>query len=316
MANVAVGIEINARAMRVVQVRRGRRGSMIDGSAMALLPPGMVTPGGVQEPEAFREIAVEVLKRANAERINLCISVSSERADIRQMQLPRMPDRDMQQNIRRELERLVLYNDDFLFDYQVLLEGTDTNLSEVLVVSLPRKLVSSIVSPFQSAGYHPEIIDVGGFSLPLACPSNGGTGYLLLGPDLVHMLFCQGSEYRLSRLVSLPLVDLFEGIKKDDATVREPASARGTPSPVIRALCSSVTQTLEGAQDIGDTQVLIISGEGAQIEGMATWIEDETGIPTVRANPLIGSDEEWRLEKEGVAYAVAVGMAHRGVTEL
>jgi Tfp pilus assembly PilM family ATPase len=325
MANVAVGIEINARAMRVVQVRRGRRGSMIDGSAMALLPPGMVTPGGVQEPEAFREIAVEVLKRANAERINLCISVSSERADIRQMQLPRMPDRDMHQNIRRELERLVLYNDDFLFDYQVLLEGTDTNLCEVLVVSLPRKLVSSIVSPLQSAGYHPEIIDVGGFSLPLACPSDGGTGYLLLGPDLVHMLFCQGSEYRLSRLVSLPLVDLFEGIKKDDplaetfeddATEREPASTRGTPHPVIRALCSSVTQTLEGAQDIGDTQVLIISGEGAQIEGMATWIEDETGIPTVRANPLIGSDEERRLEKEGVAYAVAVGMAHRGVNEL
>lgn len=325
MANVAVGIEINAHAMRVVQVRKGRGGNMVEGAAMALFPPGMVTPGGVQEPEAFRQIAVEVLERANAERINLCVSVSSERADIRQMQFPRMPDRDMHQNIRRELERLVLYQDDFLFDYQVLIEGTDTTLCEVLVVSLPRKLVYSIVSPLQNAGYHPEIIDVGGFSLPLACPSDGGTGYLLLGPDLIHMLFCQGGEYRLSRLVSLPLVDLFEGIQKVDpilattrgnATEREPASARGTPHPVIRALCSSVTQTLEGAQDIGDTQVLIISGEGAQIEGMATWIEDGTGIPTLRANPLIVSGEESRLEEEGAAYAVALGMAHRGVSEL
>jgi Tfp pilus assembly PilM family ATPase len=325
MANVAVGIEINARAMRVVQVRRGRRGGMLDGSAMALFPPGMVTPGGVQEPEAFREFAVEVLERANAERINLCISVSSERADIRQMQLPRMPDGDMHQTIRRELERLVLYQDDFLFDYQILLEDTETKLCEVLVVSLPRKLVYSIVSPLQSAGYHPEIIDVGGFSLPLACPRDGGTGYLLLAPDLVHMLFCQGSEYRLSRLVSLPLADLFEDIKKDDplaaasgddATERGPAFAGGKPHPVIRTLCSTVTQTLEGAQDIGDTQVLIISGEGALIEGMAKWIEDETGIPTVRAAPLIGSGEESHIEEEGAAYAVAVGMAHRGVNEL
>jgi len=77
-----------------------------------------------------------------------------------------------------------------------------------------------------------------------------------------------------------------------------------------------VTQTLEGAQDIGDTQVLIVSGEGAQIEGMVAWIEDETGIPTVRAAPLIGSGEESHIEEEGAAYAVAVGMAHRGVTEL
>jgi hypothetical protein len=195
-----------------------------------------------------------------------------------------------------------------------------------LVVSLPRKLVYSIVSPLQSAGYHPEIIDVGGFSLPLACPRDGGTGYLLLGPDLVHMLFCQGGEYRLSRLVSLPLMELFEGLKKgdpfaatsgDDAMEkRGPAFAGGTPPPVIRTLCSSVTQTLEGAQDIGDTQILILSGEGAGIEGMATWIEDETGIPTVRAAPLIGSGEERQVEEEGAAYAVAIGMARRGVTEL
>ena len=325
MANVAVGIEINARAMHVVQVRKGRRGNMLEGSAMALFPPGMVTPGGVQDPEAFREIAVEVLERANAERINLSISVSSERADIRQMQLPRMSDRDMHQAIRQELERLVLYQDDFLLDYQVLSEDAETKLCEVLVVSLPRKLVYSIVSPLQSAGYHPEIIDVGGFSLPLACPSDGGTGYLLLGPDLVHMLFCQGSEYRLSRLVPLPLTDLIEGIKngdppaatvQNDATGSGRASVGGAPHPVIRTLCSTVTQTLEGAQDIGDTQVLIISGEGAQIEGMATWIEDETGIPTVRAVPLIGSGEESHIEEEGAAYAVAVGMAHRGVAEL
>lgn len=326
MANVAVGIEINARAMRVVQLRRGRRGSMLSGSAMALFPPGMVTPGGVQEPEAFREIAVEVLERANAERINLCISVSSERADIRQMQFPRMPDRDMHQAIRRELERLVLYQDDFLFDYQMLLEDTEARLCEVLVVSLPKKLVYSIVSPLKSAGYHPEIIDVGGFSLPLACPGDGGMGYLVIGPDQVHMLFCQGREYRASRLVSLPLAELFEDNQKKggplaatsggDATEREPASAGRTPPPVIRALCSTVTQTLEGAHNIGDTQVLIISGEGAQIEGMATWIEEATGIPTVRANPLIGSGEESRFEEEDAAYAVAVGMAQRGMNEL
>jgi Tfp pilus assembly PilM family ATPase len=325
VANVAVGIEINARAMRVVQARRGRRGVMLEGSAMAFFPPGMVTPGGVQDPEAFREIAVEVLERANAERINLSISVSSERADIRQMQLPRMSDRDMHQAIRQELERLVLYQDDFLLDYQVLVEDAETKLCEVLVVSIPKNLVYSIVSPLRSAGYHPEIIDVGGFSLPLACPSDGGTGYLLLGPDLVHMLFFQGSEYRLSRLVPLPLGELFEGAKigdplvataQDDAAGRGGASAGGMSHPVIRALCSTVTQTLEGAQSIGDTQVLIISGEGAQIEGMAKWIEDETGIPTVRAAPLIGSGEESHIEEEGAAYAVAVGMAHRGVTEL
>ena len=202
---------------------------------------------------------------------------------------------------------MVVYNDDFLLDYQVLLEDPETRLCEVLVVSLPRKLVYSIVTPLQSAGYHPEIIDVGGFSLQLACPRDGGTGYLLLDRDLVHMLFCQGSVYRLSRLVPLPLRDLFEDIKKDDPL---------TPHPVIRTLCSTVTQTLEGAQDIGDTQLLIISGEGAQIEGMATWIEDETGIPTVRAAPHIGSGEGSLIGDEGAAYAVAVGMAHRGVIEL
>lgn len=362
MAHVATGIELSPTSMRLVSLKKGRKGPALVSMAKQHVPEGVITETGVEDTTRFKDIIGTFIERSGAGRANVCLSICSEHVDVRTLRLPRMPEKDLQQAIRWEIERLVRFDDDIFFDYEAMEDKDGHDDRNLLVVSAPRGLVYGYLLPFQSLGYFPEIIDVGGFSLPFACPTDGTVGHVILGSKFVHLLFFQNGVYKLSRLIPVHLQSMIEANQESDHTAQAASTSdhdsgvgpshinghsNGDPSPFnesgtynngdrvsfldrliraegeegpvgrgVRELLRTIIQTLEGAHDLGDPDTLVVSGEGALINGMASLIEDETGIRTILSNPMIGPGDEGMLGDEAPAYAVAVGLALRGLDDL
>ncbi len=324
MANVAVGVEINQGMMRLVQLKKGRRGPALDGKAKRRLPEGVINESGITDVAAVKGIVSDLFDESGAGRTNVGISIVSERVDIRTLRLPRMPEKDLNQSIQWELERLVRFDDAIHFDHHVLEEEPgEGGAREILVVSAPRSLVYGSLLPFQSLGYHPEILDIGGFSLPMACPREGAVGYLVLGPRLIHFLLYFDASYKVSRLIPVDLEPVFaiprsqeEGLSDLDAALVAEGGGVGPVGLAVQELSRGLIQTLEGAGAFGELDTLVVCSEGALVGGMTKFIEDETGVRTIPADPMIGPGDEGALGDEAPAFAIAVGLAQRGLDEL
>ncbi|MFS8524739.1 MAG: hypothetical protein FWJ83_07725, partial [Limnochordales bacterium] len=63
-------------------------------------------------------------------------------------------------------------------------------------------------------------------------------------------------------------------------------------------------------------QSIVISGPAAAVPGIAPLIEQRVGIQTSPAMPVIGDGSTSLPEDAAPVYALAVAMAHRGLTEL
>lgn len=324
MASVAVGLEISQRMIRLVHLKRGRKGPTLVGKSKAAVPEGVISEAEIADTVAFKGIVSDLFAEASVGRGNVCISMVSERVDIRTLQLPRMPEKDLNQTIQWELERLVRFDDAIFFDHQALQEGDgEGGARDLLVVAAPRSLVYGYLLPFQSLGYHPEILDIGGFSLPLSCPREGAVGYLVLGPQLLHLLFYQDGVYKLSRLIPADMKPIFslplsndDGVSDLDAVLMAEEGGMGPVGQAVQDLSRTLIQTLEGATSLGELDTLVVAGEGALVDGITQFIEEESGIRTIVADPMIGPGDEGVLGEEAAAYAIAVGLAQRGLDEL
>ncbi len=292
--------------------------------AKATVPEGVISEVEIADTAAFKGIIADLFDEAGVGRGNICVSMASERVDIRTLQLPRMPEKDLNQTIQWELERLVRFDDAIFFDYQALQEPeVEGGVRELLVVAAPRGLVYGYLLPFQSLGFHPEILDIGGFSLPLSCPREGAVGYLVLSPQLLHLIFFQDGVYKLSRLIPADMEPIFGLPPSDDTNLSDLDAAliaeEGGMGPVgnaVQNLSRALIQTLEGASTLDEIDTLIVAGEGALVNGITQFIEEESGIRTILADPLIGPGDEGVLGEEAPAFAIAVGMAQRGLEEL
>lgn len=225
LARVAVGMEINQRNIRVVKLKRGRKGPMLDGMGKVPLPEGVITREGVGEPEALPQMVLDALNAAEAGKVNVCLSVASEGTDVRQMELPLMPEKDLIQAIRWELKTLVRFDvekeTDILVDYHEVAGGGNGPGRTQLVVSAPRRLVYGYLTPLKRIHCYPEIFDIGGFSLPWACPRRGGVGHLFLGPEMVHLSLYRDEMFQLSRQIPFAMGSMLDLPPSGDEETRD-----------------------------------------------------------------------------------------------
>lgn len=123
---------------------------------------------------------------------------------------------------------------------------------------------------------------------------------------------------------------LDEAAAASETAAPEPAAAGGavaladTPAGrVLEQLMNWVSETLEfarvrrGAFTVEEAvQSIVISGPAAAVPGIAPLIEQRVGIQTSPAMPVIGDGSTSLPEDAAPVYALAVAMAHRGLTEL
>ena len=322
MARRAVGIEVNEAAIRIVVLRRGRWGAGVEAYA-SVDHGGAVTAVGVVDPAGYLRAFHEALERTRAGRINLCIAAASSEVDVRELEFPVMPERDLEHAIRFELANVARFGggEELAFDYVPLPGDQRRGRRRLLVMAVPRRVVRGYLDPLYEKGIYPEILEVGGFAIQWVCPREGGVCYLHAGAAGAQILILEAQEYRVARQVTADLTRLLQlsrqrrrgGVADDDPVAvgafEELALAveRTLDYHRVRRRAAQVSEVLDG---------VVVSGELGADEAFVRDLERRLGVPTVAADPIIGPGDAHVFGHDSPLYAVACGMAVRGLETL
>lgn len=327
MANTAIGVDFGHSHIKLVEVRRRGRQTVIQRAALLPISQGILHNGaingaagsaahGVSVEESLLAAALaEINPGLRIDRAVVAAGITGSSVIVRNITLTDVSDADLRPAVLQEMATLLRLTPDTMeehvFDYHVL-PGVDPDRREVVVVGLERQVMLSYVHLLRQARLAPHILDMAAFALPYALPAPGRICYIDIGAENTQVYITSDSEYLLFRLVptgmsqlNKAIADAYRITPADALTLQKRVhidtlltEAPGDRTPlrhVIEEITGGVMQTFEflrarqRASSI--TELLpaaLLSGGGALQNGMCQLLSEETGLNIEIARPFAG----------------------------
>ncbi|MFC4426148.1 type IV pilus assembly protein PilM [Deinococcus navajonensis] len=197
----ALGVEIGTSSIKVVALRPGSPPSL-QHALMVPTPIGSMRDGLVVEPQA---VATELKNLLAEHRITTRYAVTAvpnQSAVTRNIMVPKMDRKDLQEAIRWEAERYIPYPiDEVSLDFDLLDDPStipEDGQMEVVIAAAPSEAIARQVEVLRLAGLEPTVVDLKSFAALRALRGN------LLGEHLTKSTLT-GSNYTESGEVALVL---------------------------------------------------------------------------------------------------------------
>ncbi|GAA0518295.1 type IV pilus assembly protein PilM [Deinococcus depolymerans] len=195
----ALGVEIGTSAIKVVALRPGSPPSL-QHAVMVPTPIGSMRDGLVVEPQA---VATELKNLLAEHRITTKYAVTAvpnQVAVTRNIMVPRMDRKELQEAIKWEAERYIPYPiDDVSLDFDLLDDLStipEDGQMEVVIAAAPTEAIARQVEVLRLAGLEPTIVDLKSFASLRALRGN------LLGEHLTKSTLT-GTNYTEAGEVAL-----------------------------------------------------------------------------------------------------------------
>lgn len=165
---VAVGLEVGTSSLKVVELRGGTP-PHLEALAMRPTPPGLVQDDGIVDAEGLAAELDLLFKEAGISRRFVVTAVSNRLAITRNIQLPKMPLKDLEKAVPFEAERYIPFPlDEVAMDHFVLDnpgDVADGGEVEVVIAAARLDTVTQTVAGLKKAGLEPTVIDIKPFAL-------------------------------------------------------------------------------------------------------------------------------------------------------
>jgi type IV pilus assembly protein PilM len=190
-----VGLDIESGSIAATEVRRNGSAEVAR-SGIAPLPPGVVTEGEVQDPEALSE-ALRDLFADNKLSKNVRLGLANQRVVVRTLRLPLIEKpEELETAIRFQAqEHIPMPLDQAVLDHHVVARETGASgerQMDVVAVAARRDMVDSLLDAMRRAGLRPTGIDLSAFGMIRALDAPNGDGDGLDGDAAPRLttLFC------------------------------------------------------------------------------------------------------------------------------
>lgn len=140
---------------------------IIKNFAVETLPPEIIQGGQLNNPEYLLEVLKSILKRFKLKSGKTLISIPAQNVIVRFFNFPYMPEEELRESIKWELERYVpLSPEDINYDIQVVdvVERGDTKESRVMLVAVPKEVLNPYLDVVKKLNLDPDLVDVSVFS--------------------------------------------------------------------------------------------------------------------------------------------------------
>ncbi|UBV41814.1 type IV pilus assembly protein PilM [Deinococcus taeanensis] len=195
----ALGVEIGTSAIKVVALRPGSPPSL-QHAVMVPTPIGSMRDGLVVEPQAVATELKNLLAEHRITQRFAVTAVPNQVAVTRNIMVPKMDRKDLQEAIKWEAERYIPYPiDDVSLDFDLLDDPAnipEDGQMEVVIAAAPTEAIARQVEVLRLAGLEPSIVDLKSFASLRALRGN------LLGEHLTKSTLT-GSNYTESGEVAL-----------------------------------------------------------------------------------------------------------------
>lgn len=344
-----VGLDIGTSAVRAAEVSVGGDSATLHRFAEVELPDGAVQNGEITEPAAVTAAVKKLWQIGHFTSKKVVIGVANQRVVVRQVELPWLPEKELRKSLAFHVGDLIPMPVEHAvldFDAAEEMNGEDgRRLLRVLLVAANKDMVNTALDAVTRAGLTPVAVDLTPFAVMRALGGGAsalgleGEGEVLvdLGADVTNIVVHQQGAPRFVRVLVLGGRDVTDALaerlgvdmRTAESTKLEMRLANDAAfvdaHPAGRALESAASQWIDelrqsldyySAQS-GSVRLgrLVLTGGGAQLEGLAQRVATATRLPVVVASPL----SSLKLGKTGLSdtellryeprMAVPVGLA-------
>ncbi len=164
----AVGLEVGTSSLKVVELRGGTPPQLL-ALAMRPMPPGLLQDDQILDPIGLASEVDALFKEAGITRRTVVTAVSNRLAITRNIQMPKMPLRELEKAIPFEAERYIPFPlEEVAIDHYILDNPSDVadgGEVEVVIAAARLDLVTQMVQGLQQAGLEPTVVDIKPFAL-------------------------------------------------------------------------------------------------------------------------------------------------------
>ena len=338
------GLDVGRTTIKIAQVKPTRGGVEVVGYAYAKFDESATQSGEIVKPELVINTIHDLFKRSLVGKIStnrIVASVPIAHIFTRILQLPELADKDLAEAVRLEAEQYVpVASQDLYIDYHqlpmpVAPAADKASTHPVLMVAVPKKIVTSYLTVFDRLGLEIEVIEPNMFAnlriINFSTPLPGAKMVIDFGARssdlaiydtavrLTSTVETGGDNITRTIAVALKLsnqeatqLKIRYGIGKSRWQGRLATALQ----PILSDFATEVQKMMRYylQHNAGQKAVdhIILVGGGANMPGLADFLSHLTGVPTQICNPwskLIVKPLQPPTPSETTIYATALGLA-------
>ncbi|MEM7157719.1 MAG: type IV pilus assembly protein PilM [Myxococcota bacterium] len=348
MAKQCIGLDIGSSAIKLVQLKIGRRGISLLNFGIEPVPPQSIVDGAVMNHSAVVDAIRNLTRRIHLRGKGMALAISGNAVIIKRLTIPAMDGPSLEEQMEWEVRQNIPFSrEDVVVDYEVLVQQTPQGQMEVLLVAAKRDLVGQYNQVVRDAGFSPTVVDTAAFALQNAVEGgigyapgetvaiiNVGASYSTLSivtngmPSFTRDIAAGGNTYTQAIQQRLAVsTDGAEAYKVGGATAAAGAAADVVPQEVHRILAQVSEQVAEQVQrsldfyinDAVDTQLsrIYLAGGSSLVPQLPKAIQDRSRIPVEILDPFARAQVDGRrfdveyLRANAPVAAIAFGLALR-----
>jgi len=333
------GLDIGSSAVKVVELREGRGGYVLQSFAIVPLPRDVIGDGSIKDPAVVTEAIRECVEKAGIKSKAAAISISGREGITKRVPLPKVTAKELADAITLEAEHHIPFAvDDVFLDYQVVAESG--NSIDVMLVAVKRVKVLEYVAAVEDAGLQALVVDLDGFALQnqyeLGNPTDGDEAVALIdiGASIIKTnvirvgasIFARdvpfgGNNYTdaIAQRLNIPFEKADAAKQGQDVGVNWDDMVPALEA-VSRDLSLEVQRTFDYFASTAESErigKIVLSGGGARLAGLDEFLSSSWGVPVELARPFqsievdAGRFPAAEMERLGPILTVAVGLGLR-----
>ncbi len=338
-----IGIDLGTSEIKAVAVKKSGSGVTVETAEKVALPAGVMDNGRIIDAKGLSEALKLLAGKIDMKKKQLVIAVTGKNVVVRQLKLPQMPIKEIEQAVKWEAEKYVpLPQSELIIDYVNfgLMDKEDKQLF-ILMVVVPKNDVFDFFETFSLAGLELSAIDIE----PLALwrllgdvpEGNGAAAIIDFGAKQTSLLITHNDCLDFTRSFDIGGNTVANAIAeklgvdfaaaqqiKEQKAVMPASSQVGDQSLLNVALLEGVgrlSHEIRRSLDFYKIQSqgnavtqIFISGGMAKLPGIVNYFQNELELTVSVVNPNLSwsSDDLCCCNEEGVldpAWAVAAGLA-------
>ncbi len=342
-SSVGIGLDIRDDWMRVVRLRRTRRGLCLERLASAPTPGGAVRGGMLGEPRLLADSVRQMLRSNDIRGARVVVGLSGRAAVSRVIELPSVREDELRAVVAGEMEHYrMIPAGQSAFSYLRLGQTDDTQRqTRLLLMAADRNVVDRYRETLRLAGLQMLALEP---SLVASCraayPSvkEGGVALIAVGARTTELaVFCEG-VLCYSRQIDTGTLDILDGgasstpgperISELDQDPLE-RDAELVPVAPTQADLGSLTYELGRSLDFYHREMpraarverLVLCGDVERLPGIDTSLADSLKLPVSVCQPFDRMEHRAsafapdHLARVGPSFACAVGLALQAMGE-
>ncbi len=316
MAKGLIGLDIGSSSIKVISLRKSKKGYELTNFGIAPLPPQTIVDRSLMNSGAVVDAIRRLIQSQMIKTKDCALSISGHSVIIKKISLPQMTKSELDNSLQWEAEQYIPFDiNDVNVDVQILNPtGSEPGQMDVLLVAGKKDMIYDYAAVVSEAGLNPVVVDVDAFAVENAfeanytVPPDETIALINIGASVTNIVVLANRLNTFTRDITIGGLQFTEEIQKQlnlsfeeaedlklggepgvDADSVIPQEVERVIQEVSENLASEIRRSLEffsATNQDSDISKIYLCGGTSKISTLHKILESRTGIEVETFDPF------------------------------